>query len=123
MKKKTFSFRHLFCLMACLIAWTACGELDVFDEDLLVGKWVNGTEYWRYNADGTGCTWDTADDVTEAEAQQFTWTLVLSTLTQKHQMEISGTTIPKVYTVTELTETDLVYEDSYGTEYAFVRCR
>jgi hypothetical protein len=91
-----------------------------FDETLLIGKWQSGTLYYKYLADGTGGTWDTADDVTEAEAQAFTWTLVKSELTHIHVLETGGS-VPKVYTVTELTSTSLKYKDDFGVNFSFTK--
>lgn len=93
---------------------------QTFDETFLYGKWQSGTVYYKYISNGTGTTWDTADDVTEAEGQAFTWTLVQSELTHIHVLEVGGS-VPKVYTVTELTETSLVYEDDFGTAYSFTK--
>jgi hypothetical protein len=95
-------------------------EPSSFDESLLIGKWAEGTLHERYFADSTGYTWDTADDVSEEEAQDFTWTLDEDQLVQIHIMEIGGN-IPKTYTVTELTETTLSYQDDYGTTYQFTK--
>ena len=93
-----------------------------FDEELLVGKWQKGTEYWRYDDDQTGYTWDESDDVDESEAQMFSWTLQGSTLTQKHYMEISSSVVPKVYKMVMLTSTTLVYEDEkIHVRYTFTR--
>lgn len=89
-----------------------------FDETLLIGKWVEGTVYERYNADYTGYTWDTADDVSEEEAQDFTWSLDEDQLVQIHIMEIGGE-IPKTYTVTELSASYFSYQDDYGTVHNF----
>ncbi|MFA6589437.1 MAG: hypothetical protein WCS66_03730 [Bacteroidales bacterium] len=100
--------------------FTSCITEFEYDSSLLIGKWVSGTEYYRYNEDGTGLTWDTADDVSEEEAQAFTWTLVYSTLTHIHIMEIGGV-VPKVYTVTELTATSLQYEDEFGNTHSFTK--
>jgi hypothetical protein len=91
-----------------------------FDQSLLIGKWKSGTLYYKYLADGTGGTWDTADDVTEAEAQAFTWTLVDAELTHIHKLQIGGS-VPKVYTVTELTETALKYHDDFGASFSFTK--
>ncbi len=93
-------------------------EQENFDETLLIGKWVSGTEYYKYNANGTGGTWDTADDVTEEEAQSFTWTLVQSELTHIHMLEIGGS-VPKVYIVTKLTATTLEYEGDFGQQFSY----
>ena len=117
--KKTLFYLSM-CTVLCVLA-VSCEQLPVtFDESLLIGKWQSGTLYYKYLADGTGGTWDTADDVTEAEAQAFTWTLVNDVLTQNHILEIGGT-VPKVYTVTELTETTLKYHDDFGVEWTFTK--
>ncbi len=93
----------------------------------LVGKWVltsngvQGTEFWRYDADGTGVTWDTKDDVSEEEAQAFDWTLEGNQLTQVHKMENSQAVVPLVYTITDLTSSELDYKDDYGRKYVFTK--
>ncbi len=112
---------YLTAFMAISLFVVSCEPEDkTFDESLLVGKWQSGTLYYKYLADGTGGTWDTSDDVTEAEAQQFTWTLVKSELTHIHILETGGT-VPKVYTVTELTETSLKYHDDFGGSFSFTK--
>ena len=93
---------------------------ETFTESFLIGIWVSGTLHYKYLSDKTGTTWDTKDDVTEAEGQAFTWTLVKSELTHIHIIETGGN-VPKVYTVTELTATSLKYKDSFGVLYSFTR--
>jgi hypothetical protein len=114
----------LVCLMLCFsfsVLFNSCEVEDTFfDESLLIGKWVSGTVYYKYLSDHSGKTWDTSDDVTEAEAQPFTWTLVKSELTHIHIMEVGGN-VPKVYTVTELTSTTLKYKDDFGKTYSFTK--
>jgi len=114
----------LVCLMVCFsltVLLNSCEEDETFfQESYLIGKWAQGTLYYKYLSDYTGKTWDTADDVTEAEAQKFTWTLVKSELTHIHIMEVGGN-VPKVYTVTELTETTLKYKDDFGKTYTFTK--
>jgi len=95
-------------------------EEESFDSTLLTGKWKSGTLYYKYLSNGSGTTWDTADDVTEAEAQAFTWTLVKSELTHLHVLETGGT-VPKIYTVTELTSTTLKYHDDFDVSYSFTK--
>lgn len=116
--------RTLFYLTALtvisLLAVSCEPEAESFDESLLPGKWQSGTLFYKYLADGTGGTWDTADDVTEAEAQAFTWTLVKSELTHIHILETGGS-VPKVYTVTELTSTTLKYHDDFGVNFSFTK--
>ena len=93
-----------------------------FDRALLIGKWQSGTLYEVYESNGNGHSWDTADDVTEEEAQAFTWTLEVDVLTQIHVSEmVGGELVPKVYTVTELTATTLSYENDYGKTYTFTK--
>ena len=100
---------------------TSCIEIEtdpVFDESLIIGKWKSGTLYERYNSNKSGATWDTADDVSEAEAQAFTWTIVKDQLEQIHIIE-NGGKVPKVYTILELTASSLKYMDSYGNTKSF----
>lgn len=112
------------CLVVCFsfsFMFNSCQkEESVFQESFLIGKWVSGTVYYKYLSNSTGTTWDTSDDVTEAEGQQFTWTLVKSELTHIHIMEVGGN-VPKVYTVTELTATSLKYKDAFGKSYSFTK--
>jgi len=93
---------------------------ESFDDSLLIGKWQSGTLFYKYLANGTGGTWDTGDNVTEAEAQAFTWTLLKSKLTHLHVLEMGGT-VPKIYTVTELTSTSLKYHDDFGVNFSFTK--
>jgi hypothetical protein len=119
MIKKTFSY--LTMVMVITLLAVSCEPIEEsFDESLLVGKWQSGTLFYKYLAGGTGSTWDTADDVSEAEAQAFSWTLVKSELTHIHVLEIGGS-VPKVYTVTELTSTSLIYEDDFGVKFSFTK--
>ncbi len=115
-------------LFVCLVVFfslsmvfNSCEVEDTsYDESLLIGRWASGTLFYKYLSDHTGSTWDTSDDVTEAEAQKFTWTLVKSELTHVHIMEVGGN-VPKVYTVTTLTSTSLKYKDDFGTSYSFTK--
>lgn len=112
----------IFAFSAIILSFTSCSpDTDIeFDETLLYGKWQeNDTQNFEvYKEDGTGYTWDEADDVTEAEAQHFTWTLEGENLTHIHIMEM-GANIPKVYTVTKLSATELAYKDDYGKIHTF----
>jgi hypothetical protein len=119
MIKKTLSYLTTFMMIAFLSVSCEPTE-ESFDESLLTGKWLSGTLYYKYLANGTGATWDTADDVTEAEAQTFTWTLVKSELTHIHVLETGGS-VPKVYTVTELTATSLKYHDDFSANFSFTK--
>ena len=120
--KKTL-FLSAICLLAVVCLFSSCApDDDNLDEALLIGKWQSGTLYETYAANHTYTTWDTADDVTEAEARKGEWTLEKSTLTQIHIMEMTGEgTIPKVYAVLVLDATTLVYEDDYGNKKTFTK--
>jgi hypothetical protein len=115
-------------LIVCLMMFFSLSVLlnscqqdeEFFQESLLIGKWESGTVYYKYLSNYSGKTWDTADDVTEAEAQSFTWTLVKSELTHIHIMEVGGN-VPKVYTVTELTANTLKYKDGFGKTFSFTK--
>ena len=112
----------IIAVTAIIVSMSSCSpDTDVeFDKTLLYGKWQeNNTKNFEvYNEDGTGYTWDEADDVTETEAQPFTWTLEGETLQHIHIMEM-GANIPKVYTVTKLSATELAYEDGFGKTHTF----
>ena len=93
---------------------------ESFDESLVPGKWQSGTLFYKYLSDGSGGTWDTGDNVLESEAQAFTWTLVNSEFTHIHVLQIGGS-VPKIYTVTELTATILKYHDDFGVNFSFTK--
>lgn len=119
--RKSLIFGSLVCFLVLMLAGCDFFSHDEkFDRSLMYGYWVTGTVHEFYDATGTGYTWDTADDVTEEEAQPFTWTLENATLTQIHQMEMGGN-VPKTYTVTKLTTTTLEYHDNYGKYYTFTK--
>jgi len=125
MKKIT---RNIAVFILTTLIFGACIDPVYFDPNLLIGKWSRpspfatsenpGDEFFRYDEDGSGVTWDTADDVTELEAQTFTWTLHGSQLTQIHTIEMGGT-VTKIYTLTSLTETTLTYKDDFGKVFSY----
>ena len=112
----------ILAVSAIIVSMSSCSpNTDVeLDRNLLIGKWqeTNTLNFEVYGKDGSGYTWDEADDVTEAEAQPFTWGLNGNVLTQVHTMEMGGN-VPKVYTVIKLTATELIYEDNYGNKHSF----
>lgn len=91
-----------------------------FDEDLLIGVWKENELYYRYNDDGTGVTWDLADDVQEDEGTEVEWTLDHNLFTHLYHMEIGGI-IPKVYNMKVLDLDVMEYEDDYGVNHKFSR--
>jgi hypothetical protein len=115
--KKLGCLWGIFCVLFVLYS---CGKETDFDNALLPGKWKQGTLFEKYMSDGTGKTWDESDDVSEDEAQNFTWTLENADLTQIHLGEM-GHKVPKLYKVTELTSTSFKYKDDYGNSYSFIK--
>ena len=125
MKRITY---YLFSIILLSVVLNSCtNDVPMFDQSLLIGKWVStvspGTEYYRYDTGGTGVTWDTSDNVTEAEGLPYTWTLVNADLTLIHIMVTGGNGVPKVYTVTELTSTTLKYKDDFNSTYSYVKVK
>lgn len=138
----------LLVLTGIVFTFTSCEqdttEEKLFKEQLLLGKWNDGNGDNQnfiidaskigkpifpgstqnddvFDTDHVGYTWDTSDDVTEDEAQVFTWKLTIEgALTQIHRLEMGGK-VPKKYTVTVLTSEQLVYEDEIGKEHTFTR--
>ncbi len=102
---------------------TSCSDDEVqpsFDQALIIGKWKSGTLFERYDANKSGATWDTEDDVAEDDAQEFTWTIDKDQLEQIHII-VSGGNVPKVYTITSLTATTMAYKDEYGKIESFTK--
>ncbi len=138
MKRKTLLIIILVIIALCALAftiWTITKpkayepeylepevyEEEAFDTDMMIGLWQSGSIFYRYNADGSGATWDAADDVTELEGSKFTWEINKKRITHFHQMEIGTGIIPKAYTITKLDLSNLEYKDNYNTEYIFIK--
>lgn len=112
--------RSLLYLLSALLIFASCGkDKDTeIDSSLLPGKWVRqGTqEYWRYYSSGNGVTWDEAEDISEEESNlTFTWTLNGDELTHVFSGAAGNQAVPKVYTVTSLTSSTMVWTDFYGS--------
>ena len=124
--------KKLVFLTACLasfvtISFSSCELPASFNEDFLIGKWErpssnNGLECYRYDANYNGVTWDTGEDVSEAEGQPFTWSVESATMTHIHIMEMGGK-IPKTYTLLTLYDSTLSYRDEYGSPFTFIKTK
>lgn len=128
---------HVILGLLIVIGFASCHKdppVVNYDVSLLYGQWQEGMVYERYydsliervlpNGDTVrvnGTTWDVSDDVSEAEAQLFNWTLTGATLTQEH----IGTfvMVPKVYTITELDDNKLSYTDAFGVTHRFSKVK
>ena len=122
--------RNIAVFLLTTLAFSACVDPVYFDPNLLIGKWSRpspfatsenpGNEFFRYDTNGGGATWDTSEDVTEDEAQHVTWELSDSKLTQIHTIEMGGT-VTKIYTLQELTGTTLTYKDDFGKQFTYTK--
>lgn len=115
--KRNLNLLFSFLVMAAVFV-SCVPETENFDEAMLIGKWVSGTEYYRYDIDKMGATWDTSDDVSEEEASIFEWSLTDDELLLIHIMEIGGN-VPKSYTLLQLNSNSLRYEDSFGKQFSY----
>lgn len=118
--KRTIPLLLVALFSALLNGCTPDDPIRTFDESLLIGTWVSGTEYYRFDEGYNGATWDTADDVQEEEAQQFTWSLTDDRLLLVHKLEM-GADVPKMYTVMQLDDDILQLHDAFDNQYTFTR--
>ena len=126
-----FRFKSLFSVFLFLIIiliFNSCKKEEsekqtTFDQKLLIGKWqLKNSVYYKYNTDGTGSTWDVSDtDITENDAQKFNWQLEGSKLIENHYLETTGGTVPKTYTITELSDSKLSKKDNYENVETFTK--
>lgn len=121
MKKTLFFSNICLLLVVCMLNGCTKNNDNLDEASLLIGKWQSGTLYETYSTDHIYTRWDTDDDVTEAEAQKYQWTLKKSTVTQIQLIEIPNYYNPKVYAVLVLDATTLVYEDDYGNKKTFTK--
>ena len=124
MKNRTLAALLLLAFMPMLLV--SCTEevkpLEVNDS-LLIGKWqkeTNMQEYWRYDADSTGETWDESEDVQEGEGIKFNWS------TEEDQLRLDfygemGQHVYYDYTVVTQTESRLEWKDIYGNKQVFLK--
>lgn len=123
-------------LGAVMAVFSACNlfgpSTPSFSEGDLIGTWQEkgkeafvcftseqdkkDTEY-KY-----GYEWNEAEDVFPEDLVKygngwFKWKLVKAELTEIHLMDNGGADIPKIYTVTKLTDTDLEYQDDFKVKH------
>lgn len=96
-------------------------EDQVYDTDMLIGLWQSGTVFYRFNEDGSGVTWDTADDVSELEGGKFTWEVKKKRFIHYHKMEINDAIIPKSYNINKLDLMNLEYVDDFDVKSTFIK--
>ena len=132
--KKNILRIAIVALIGVLMA-SCMGTSDVsFSQSDLLGLWQedNTQHFVRFtteNADEAylyGREWDEAEDVTESDLQDygngwFKWKLVKADLTEIHLMDNGGAEIPKIYTVTKLTDGELQYKGDYKKTHSFTK--
>ena len=88
------------------------------------GLWqkIGTQEFWRYRVDGTGVTWDESEDVSEEESNlTYEWTINGDELTHVFHGSLGNQAVPKVYTVTSISSSQMEWEDIYGQTYVLLK--
>lgn len=130
--KKSLKWALLFGVGMVL---ASCQQSVSFSKSDLYGTWLEaGTQaYVRFlsaeqdTIDGEylyGYEWDLNEDVHPEDLVRhgngwFKWKLVEAELKELHLMDNDGAPIPKIYTVTKLTSSELVYKDNVNREHSF----
>ena len=110
-------------LLTLSVLLCSCGPANekYFNVKYLFGEWKEGTVHDKYSEDGTGHTWDTSDDIEEAEATPFEWRLSHDTLVQNHELW-NGAIVPKIHIVTTLDSIRLeCYDMVSGIEHHYTK--
>ena len=116
------------------VVMTACvgTEAPTFSQSDLLGLWQeNDTKHYvRFTTEQADSAymyareWDEAEDVMEGDLKPygngwFKWKLVQTDLTEIHLMDNGGAEIPKIFTVTKLTNSELQYKDDYKKTHSY----
>lgn len=84
------------------------------NKELIVGLWqIDNHVFYRFNPDGTGHTWDVADDLTEEDASEFQWEAYKEAIMITHKLRLRGI-VPRYYELDVLNEYDMRFHDSYS---------
>lgn len=124
---KKLSFIALLLITVALASCSKTGSTSNIDKSQIVGKWktADGMYFEVYNSDGTGKCWDLNDDVTESEAQAFTWEFDAGAddkFIQYHKMEIGSGIVPQYCNILELTSSTFRYNnDGFRRTYNLIR--
>lgn len=90
------------------------------NKEMIIGLWQSdGHVFYRFDADGTGHTWDIDDDLTEEEASEFNWEAYEEAFMMTHKLRLRGI-VPRYYELDRLNAFDLRFHDTYQS-YALER--
>ena len=123
----------LVAMVGAVVASCSLGTEPTFQENDLLGLWQEDGKgaFVRFTADKDstgvykyGCEWNEEEGVSESDLTKygngwFKWKLVKADLTEIHLMENGGAELPKVYTVSKLTDTELQYKDDFKNVHSF----
>ena len=96
--------------------WEKDDAVDV-SPDQLWGLWRkdNSREYWRYNDDNTGVTWDLDDDVSEEESNlRYEWSVEQGVITHVFRGNQGNQQVPKTFTIIAMSDSQMKWRDVYG---------
>lgn len=116
-------------LLACASAMVwSCGEKETHinvNPSQLWGTWIQGANYqWRFDSNGTGNCVNLGEfDPEDENNGDFSWTIDVDELEVEYKGsgELGGIDIVKLYTVKEISETAMKWEDPYGRIRTFTK--
>ena len=118
-----------FLACVCALAWS-CGKDDHLDvsPSQLYGKWMqedNRNYRWTFESDGTGNLVNLGEfDPDDENNGDFTWKINGGDeleLEFKGNGELGGIDIVKLFTVKEIDESSMKWEDVYGRTTSLIR--
>ncbi len=134
MKKRLFIL-SLIAVATFILA--SCGgdsstDTLVLTPEQFEGLWVksnNPYEYWRFNSDMTGVTWDETPDpetgepeITEEESNlRYTWSVERNLLMFVWTGEMENQSVPRYYYINYVDSTKLLGRDDYGLPFSLTR--
>ncbi|MBR1798453.1 MAG: lipocalin family protein [Bacteroidales bacterium] len=118
MKKHLHTSSRLALIAICMVCmFVSCKPEETHinvSTNQLVGLWKKSStnEYWRYNSDGTGATWDADDDISEVETNfSFKWSLDEDVVTHVFTGRMNNQYVPKSYTITAIDSKTMKWRD------------
>ena len=120
--KRFCVLRYALVVLAALLVvgcWHEEEGITVSDEQLY-GVWQKqGTqEFWSYREDGTGHTWDQADDImneTDSGSVAYSWSVSGDQLRHRFSGTNIGDMVVRTYTITAISATEMEREEEIGT--------